>query len=111
MQKWEKALNADGGIRDNHKALTTAILLENYMTYLQKDKQLIMEDQVDSTAFKGVNLALLGLIRRVVPSFVGGDLVGVQAMPTPRSPIFYLWWKKDVTGSANQYAPTSKGAS
>ena len=111
MQKWEKALNADGGIRDNHKALTTAILLENYMTYLQKDKQLIMEDQVDSTAFKGVNLALLGLIRRVVPSFVGGDLVGVQAMPTPRSPIFYLWWKKDVTGNANQYAPTSKGAS
>lgn len=101
MRKWEKALNADGGIRDQHKAMTTAILLENYMTYLNKDQQLIMEDQIETSAFTGVNLALLGLIRRVVPQFIGGDLVGVQAMPTPRSPIFYLWWKKMTGGNAN----------
>lgn len=107
MQKWEKALNADGGIADQHKAMTTAILLENYMNYLQRDQQLIMEDQVESNAFQGVNLALLGLLRRIVPAFVGGDLVGTQAMPTPRSPIFYLWWKKSTKG--NQYSPNTKG--
>lgn len=109
IEKWADALEENGGIKDQHKALTTAILMENYSQYLQKEPTLIMEDQVESSAFKGVNLALLGLYRRVIPEFVGGDLVGVQAMPTPRSPIFYLWWKKSTKGNAT-VSTTTKGA-
>ncbi len=38
FKKWDKALN---GITDQHKALTTAVLLENYLTHLHDDVRLI----------------------------------------------------------------------
>lgn len=95
MLKWQDALNMDGGIKDEHLARTTAICLENYLQYLHSDPRLIAEDRVESNAFTGVNLALLGLIARVVPNLIGAELVGLQAMPTPRSPIFTLRWYKD----------------
>lgn len=95
LTKWEKALNIDGGIQDEHMARTTAICLENYLTYLHDNPQLIAEDRIQSGAFTGVNLALLGLIARVVPNLIGAELVGIQAMPTPSSPIFTLQWYKD----------------
>lgn len=97
LQKWDKALNADGGIKDEHMAKTTAILLENYMTHLQSNPSLIAEERISTNNFKGVNLALLGLIRRAIPTLVGAELVGVQAMPTPQSPIFYMAYKKSNT--------------
>ena len=95
LSKWEPALEADGGITDPHMARTTAILLENYMAHLKKDNGLINES-IASSDFKGVNLALLGLIRRAIPALVGAELVGIQAMPTPTSPIFYMSWKKSM---------------
>ena len=94
LQKWDKALSADGGIADEHMAKTTAILLENYMQHLQSNPSLIAEERISTNNFKGVNLALLGLIRRAIPTLVGAELVGVQAMPTPQSPIFYMAYKK-----------------
>jgi hypothetical protein len=84
---------------------TTAILLENYMNHLQKDPALIAEDRISTSDFKGVNLALLGLIRRAMPTLVGSDLVGIQAMPTPTSPLFYMSWRKSMSEG------TVKGAS
>lgn len=98
FQKWESAINVDGGIADEHMARTTAILLENYMSHLKNDPSLIAEDRIQSSNFSGVNLALLGLIRRAIPALVGTELVGVQAMPTPTSPIFYMSWRKSLTG-------------
>ena len=92
FKKWESALNIDGGIKSEHMARTTAICLENYISYLHSDPRLVAEDQIQTNAFTGVNLALLGLIARVIPTLVGADLVGIQAMPTPRSPIFTLRW-------------------
>lgn len=97
LKKWDKALNADGGIKDEHMAKTTAILLENYMQHLQSNPSLIAEERISTNNFKGVNLALLGLIRRAIPTLVGAELVGVQAMPTPQSPIFYMAYKKSNT--------------
>jgi hypothetical protein len=94
LKKWDKALNADGGIKDEHMAKTTAILLENYMGHLQSNPSLIAEERISTNNFKGVNLALLGLIRRAIPTLVGAELVGVQAMPTPQSPIFYMAYKR-----------------
>lgn len=97
LKKWDKALSADGGIKDEHMAKTTAILLENYMGHLQSNPSLIAEERISTNNFKGVNLALLGLIRRAIPTLVGAELVGVQAMPTPQSPIFYMAYKKSHT--------------
>jgi hypothetical protein len=94
LQKWDKALSADGGIANEHMAKTTAILLENYMQHLQSNPSLIAEERISTNNFKGVNLALLGLIRRAIPTLVGAELVGVQAMPTPQSPIFYMAYKR-----------------
>jgi hypothetical protein len=94
LKKWDKALNADGGIGNEHMAKTTAILLENYMQHLQSNPSLIAEERISTNNFKGVNLALLGLIRRAIPTLVGAELVGIQAMPTPQSPIFYMAYKK-----------------
>ena len=97
LKKWDKALNADGGIQNEHMAKTTAILLENYMQHLQSNPSLIAEERIQTNNFKGVNLALLGLIRRAIPTLVGAELVGIQAMPTPQSPIFYMAYKKSHT--------------
>ena len=97
LKKWDKALSADGGLKDEHMAKTTAILLENYMGHLQSNPSLIAEERISTNNFKGVNLALLGLIRRAIPTLVGAELVGVQAMPTPQSPIFYMAYKKSHT--------------
>lgn len=97
MNRWDKALNADGGIDDEHLARTTAILCENYLRELKNDARLIAEDRVQTGTFRGVNLALLGLITRVIPNLVGAELVGVQAMPTPKAPIFTMTWHKDTT--------------
>ena len=105
LSKWEPALEADGGIADQHMARTTAILLENYMGHLKSSNQLVNES-ITSGDFKGVNLALLGLIRRAIPALVGAELVGIQAMPTPTSPIFYMSWRKDTGGVG-----TTKGGS
>ena len=95
LKKWDKALNADGGIKNEHMAKTTAILLENYMGHLQSNPSLIAEERISTNNFKGVNLALLGLIRRAIPTLVGAELVGIQAMPTPQSPIFYMAYKRN----------------
>lgn len=93
--KWAKVLNAFGGISNEHMARTTAILLENYITHVNSDMRLIAEDKIGSGAFTGVNLALINLIRRAIPELVGAELVGIQAMPTPTSPVFTLKWKRD----------------
>lgn len=105
FKKWEPALEAEGGIKDQHVARTTAILMENYMAHLKGQNQLVNES-ITSGNFQGVNLALLGLIRRAIPALVGSELVGIQAMPTPTSPIFYMSWRKN----QSPYG-TNKGAS
>lgn len=108
LSKWEPALEADGGISDPHMARTTAILLENYMAHLKKDNGLINES-ITAGDFKGVNLALLGLIRRAIPALVGAELVGIQAMPTPTSPIFYMSWKKSMYPNGSTKGTSSTG--
>lgn len=97
LAKWAPALNANGGTSNEHLARATAILCENYLTTIKQDPRLIAEDRVQTGAFRGVNLALLGLITRVIPALLGAELVGVQAMPTPKSPIFTMTWHKSNT--------------
>ena len=57
MSKWAPILEKVG-VGDEHRARTTAIVLENYLEHLEKDQTLIAEDAIQSTAFTGVHLAL-----------------------------------------------------
>lgn len=93
LSRWTPALNKVG-VSDEHKAITTAIVLENYLNYLTKDQRLIAEDQIQTNAFTGIHLALLGLLSRAVPELIAADFVGMQAMPTPTSRIFVAKWFK-----------------
>lgn len=100
LGKWGDALETVG-VTDDHKARTTAICLEAYMNHLHDNPQLIAEDQMQTGSFTGVNLALLGLLSRAIPNTIAFDLVGVQAMLTPKSPIFTMKWTRDTTKGAN----------
>lgn len=111
LGKWNKIIEADGGISNQYMAEQTAILLENYLSHLQENPTLIAEDEIQSGNFKGVNLALLGLIRRTIPALVGAELVGMQSMPTPQSPIFYLVFKKAFDAAAGITGLSPKGNS
>lgn len=90
MERWSIALEADGGIADEYVARQTAIVLENYWKFLKKHPILMAEDKVTTSQFSGVNLALIGVIRRVIPAIVGQQLVGMQAKPTPDSKVFTM---------------------
>lgn len=103
-ERWAPALESDGGIADEHAAYTTAIVLENYFNYLSQHPILIAEDKMQTDAFTGVNLALIGIIRRVIPEILAAnELVGMQAMPTPKSPIFTMqFYRDDAKGNTLQ---------
>ena len=94
LEKWGDALESVN-VTDDHKARTTAICLEAYMNHLHDNPQLIAEDQMQTGSFTGINLALLGLLSRAIPNTIAFDLVGVQAMLTPKSPIFTMKWTRD----------------
>lgn len=100
MSKWAPILEKVG-VSDEHRARTTAIVLENYLEHLEKDQTLIAEDAIQSSAFTGVHLALLGLISRTIPALETFDVVGYQAMPTPTSRIFTARWSKQHTKSSS----------
>jgi hypothetical protein len=101
FKRWQVALESEGGIADEHTAYTTAIVLENYFNFLSQHPILIAEDKMQTDAFTGVNLALIGIIRRVIPEIIAAnELVGMQAMPTPKSPIFTMqFYRNDAKGN------------
>lgn len=94
-EKWSPILEEENFEGDQYVLEQTAILLENFLTHLKENPLLIAEDEIQSGNFKGVNLALMGLIKRAIPKFIAAtDLVGMQSMPTPKSPVFYMIFKK-----------------
>lgn len=101
FKKWSVALESEGGIANEHTAYTTAVVLENYFNFLSQHPILIAEDKMQTDAFTGINLALIGIIRRVIPEILAAnELVGMQAMPTPKSPIFTMqFYRNDAKGN------------
>jgi hypothetical protein len=115
--KWDTLLE---GIDSPHSRVNTAILLENES---QRGSQHVMNEDTQSgqpgggPAFgqqvgAGSDIApfqhyLLPLVRRVYPSLIANELVGVQPMTSPASLVFYLKYR--YAGLVEQQASLTTG--
>jgi len=111
QEKWAPLLDYAGlePIKDSHRRMVTAILLENQETALREERAFLTEatptmntDPTGSGAagfsyganaagpVAGFDPVLISLIRRSMPNLVAYDLAGVQPMNAPVGLIFAL---------------------
>mgnify|MGYP003139916149 CR=1 FL=1 len=110
QEKWAPLLDAEGvePIKDSHRKMVTAVLLENQEKFLNEEKQFLYEATPTNSAnaagasggFSGSATAtgptagfdpvLISLIRRSMPNLVAYDLAGVQPMNGPTGLIFAM---------------------
>jgi hypothetical protein len=106
QEKWAPILNHEGlgSIKDAHKRMVTAVLLENQEKMLREEKEFLGEAPSvgnaagASTGFTGsggqtvagFDPVLISLIRRSMPNLVAYDLAGVQPMNGPTGLIFAM---------------------
>ena len=94
QEKWAPLLNHEGmgEIKDNHRRLVTAQLLENQQNILNEEKEFLGEAAPTNSTGAGVDNfdpVLISLIRRAMPNLVAYDLAGVQPMSGPTGPVSY----------------------
>ena len=111
QEKWAPLLNHDGmgEIKDNHRRLVTAQLLENQQNTLNEEKEFLGEASTPPTNVTGSGVAnfdpvLISLIRRAMPNLVAYDLAGVQPMSGPTGLIFAMRARYDGPGTSNAEA-------
>ncbi len=110
QEKWAPLLDYNGldPIKDSHRRMVTAILLENQETALREERSFLSEAPTMNTDPGGTGAAgfsygasptgpvagfdpvLISLIRRSMPNLVAYDLAGVQPMNAPVGLIFAL---------------------
>ena len=105
QEKWAPLLNYEGldSIKDSHRRMVTAVLLENQEKFLREENQFLYEAPTMGTGasgFSGSSTAtgpvagfdpvLISLIRRSMPNLVAYDLAGVQPMNGPTGLIFAM---------------------
>ena len=108
QEKWAPLLDYDGAdpIKDQHRRMVTAVLLENQEKAIQEEREFLSEAvPTNSTGSSGTNIGLSGnatgalkgfdpvlisLIRRSMPNLVAYDLAGVQPMTGPTGLIFAM---------------------
>ena len=96
QEKWAPLLDHDGmgEIKDNHRRLVTAQLLENQQNTLNEEKEFLGEASTPPTNVAGgvsnFDPVLISLIRRAMPNLVAYDLAGVQPMSGPTGLIFAM---------------------
>jgi len=109
QEKWAPLLDYQGldGIKDSHRRMVTAVLLENQEKFLREEKEFLGEASYATTGatntgtgFAGQSTAagpvagfdpvLISLIRRSMPNLVAYDLAGVQPMNGPTGLIFAM---------------------
>ena len=103
QEKWAPILNHEGlgGIKDAHKRMVTAVLLENQERALREERQFLSEaptNAVGNAGYQsgggqtvaGFDPVLISLIRRSMPNLVAYDLAGVQPMNGPTGLIFAM---------------------
>ena len=108
QEKWGPLLNAEGQdpIKDAHRKMVTAVLLENQEKALREEREFLTETPTVNTDPSGTGNAgfsgsaaspvagfdpvLISLIRRAMPNLVAYDLAGVQPMNGPTGLIFAM---------------------
>ena len=108
-EKWAPLLDYDGldPIKDNHRRMVTAVLLENQEQTMREEAQFLSEQPTVTTGSSGATAGfsagataagpvagfdpvLISLIRRSMPNLVAYDLAGVQPMSGPTGLIFAM---------------------
>jgi len=107
QEKWAPLLDYDGldPIRDSHRRMVTAVLLENQEKALREEREFLYEAAPTTNTNTGSNAGfsagasspvagfdpvLISLIRRAMPNLVAYDLAGVQPMNGPTGLIFAM---------------------
>jgi hypothetical protein len=107
QEKWAPILDHEGGIKDSHRRMVTAVLLENQERALREEREFLSEAPTNSTGSNGATAGfsagaadggptagfdpvLISLIRRAMPNLVAYDLAGVQPMNGPTGLIFAM---------------------
>ena len=120
QEKWAPILDYQGldGIKDSHRRMVTAILLENQEKTLREEREFLSEGPTTNTqsgtnaGFSGLanspvagfDPVLISLIRRAMPNLVAYDLAGVQPMNGPTGLIFAMRSKyKSQTGTTEAF--------
>ena len=118
QEKWAPILDYQGmdTIRDSHRRMVTAVLLENQERALREEREFLSESPITNSttsnsgtagfsaastgAAQGFDPVLISLIRRSMPNLVAYDLAGVQPMNGPTGLIFAMRSRyKSQTGS------------
>ncbi len=108
QEKWAPVLDYQGldAIRDSHRRMVTAVLLENQEKALREEREFLYEAPITnsttsntgtagfsanaSSPAAGFDPVLISLIRRAMPNLVAYDLAGVQPMNGPTGLIFAM---------------------
>jgi hypothetical protein len=122
QEKWAPILDYQGldTIKDSHRRMVTAILLENQEKTIREEREFLSETPTNFTstsngsgtglsgtstgALQGFDPVLISLIRRAMPNLVAYDLAGVQPMNGPTGLIFAMRSRyKNQTGAETFY--------
>ena len=108
QEKWAPLLDYEGldAIKDPHRRMVTAVLLENQEQAIREEKEFLYEQPTVNTnsgsnagfsanatatgPVAGFDPVLISLIRRSMPNLVAYDLAGVQPMNGPTGLIFAM---------------------
>ena len=104
QEKWAPLLDYEGldPIKDSHRRMVTAVLLENQENSIREEKEFLNEaaptNSVGNGGYTssggqtvaGFDPVLISLIRRSMPNLVAYDLAGVQPMNGPTGLIFAM---------------------
>ena len=106
QEKWAPLLDYEGldPIKDSHRRMVTAVLLENQEKALREEREFLYETPTVNTQsganagfsagasspVAGFDPVLISLIRRSMPNLVAYDLAGVQPMNGPTGLIFAM---------------------
>ena len=109
QEKWAPLLDYEGAdaIKDSHRRMVTAVLLENQEKFLNEERNFLSETPTNAAnaggasggfgggataggPVAGFDPVLISLIRRSMPNLVAYDLAGVQPMNGPTGLIFAM---------------------
>ena len=116
QEKWAPLLDHQGlgDIKDSHRRMVTAVLLENQERTHREEREFLSESPTNSAGTGGYSGAssstvagfdpvLISLIRRSMPNLVAYDLAGVQPMNGPTGLIFAMRSKYNTQGGTEAF--------